>query len=339
MGLVLPASIPSAMGFAALFAVAVVLHAAVLFENGGLPLGVDLYRPVPDDNRLTAAKISLGRRLFFDRRLSRDGSLSCAGCHDPKRAFTDGRMVAQGAGGALGSRNTPIIVNRAWGESLFLDGRAATLEELALQPVLNPKELGMNADAILSLARNSYRSRFRAAFHSEPSLELVARALASYLRTIVDGDSPFDRYAAGARSGNSSALSESARRGLALFQGKAGCGQCHSGPNLSDEQFHNTGVAWRTGVLTDEGRAGVTHAPADRGAFKTPTLREISRTAPYMHDGSLATLNQVIDYYDDGGAKNPTLDPKLRALHLSPVEKQDLLAFLNSLTGRIQDGR
>jgi cytochrome c peroxidase len=299
------------------------------------PLGLELYRPVPSDNRLTSSKIALGRRLFFDRRLSRDGSLSCGSCHDRRRALTDGLTVARGVGGALGTRNTPIIVNRAWGERQFLDGRAATLEELALQPILNPNELANSADAVLSLLQASYRPRFKDAFGADPSLDLAVRALASYLRTIVDGDSAFDRYGAG----DSSALSEPARRGLALFQGKAGCGQCHSGPNLTDEQFHNTGVAWRTGALTDEGRAAVTHVSTDRGAFKTPTLREVARTAPYMHDGSLATLNQVIDFYDEGGAKNSSLDPQVKPLRLSPPDKLDLLEFLESLTGRIQEGR
>ena len=299
------------------------------------PLGVDRYRPVPANNPVTAEKVSLGRKLFFDRRLSGDGTLSCASCHEPRRAFTDGRSVAQGIGGAGGRRNSPTLVNRAWGSSFFFDGRARSLEELALQPIMDPKELGSTADAVLSLARSSYRSKFRSAFDAEPSLVLIARALASYLRTIVDGDSAFDRFAAG----NDSALTTSARRGLTLFNGKAGCGQCHSGPNLTDEEFHNTGVAWRTGVLTDEGRAGVTSAPADRGAFKTPTLREISRTAPYMHDGSLMSLHEVIEYYDTGGAKSPSLDPKLRTLHLSPMEKADLAAFLDSLTGRIHEGR
>jgi cytochrome c peroxidase len=243
--------------------------------------------------------------------------------------------VAQGIGGASGRRNSPTLVNRAWGSSFFFDGRARSLEELALQPILDPTELRSTADAVVSLARSSYRSRFRAAFDAEPSLALIARALASYLRTIVDGDSAFDRFAAG----NNAALTPTARRGVTLFNGKAGCGQCHSGPNLADEEFHNTGVAWRTGVLTDDGRAAVTGAPADRGAFKTPTLREISRTAPYMHDGSLMSLHQVIEYYDTGGASNPSLDPKLRALHLSSMEKADLAAFLNSLTGRIHEGR
>ena len=310
-----------------LFLFALALHAA----GPRPPLGLDLYRPSPEDNRVTAAKIALGRRLFHDRRLSRDGSLSCATCHDSRRAFADGRTVAQGIGGARGGRNTPTIINRAWGASFFLDGRAATLEQQVLQPILDAKELGMTPEAVLALVRSSrYRSQFRAAFRSgEPSMELVARALASYVRTIVAGDSDFDR----------NALSPSARRGLALFHGKAGCTACHPGPLFTDEQFHNTGVAWRTGVLTDEGRARVTMAPQDRGAFKTPTLREIARTAPYMHDGSFVNLEQLIDYYDRGGQKNPGLDTRLRPLHLSAGEKQDILAFLRSLTGRIQDGQ
>ena len=312
-----------------------VLAAVVPLAGPPLPLGVDRYRQVPYDNPITAKKVALGRALFFDRRLSSDGTLSCASCHEPQRAFTDGRPVAQGIGGARGRRNSPTLVNRAWGRSFFFDGRARSLEDLALRPILDPTELGSTEDALLSLARSSYRSRFRRAFDAEPSLEFTAKALASYLRTIVGGDSALDRLA----FGNESALTSSGRRGLTLFFGKAGCGQCHSGPNLTDEEFHNTGIAWRTGVLTDEGRAGVTSAPADRGAFKTPTLREISRTAPYMHNGSLLSLHQVIDYYDTGGANNPALDPKLRALHLSPMEKADLAAFLSSLTGQIQEGR
>jgi len=199
-----------------------------------------------------------------------------------------------------------------------------------LQPILSPKELGMTREAVAALARSGrYRAQFRQGFGAEPSLEQVALALASYVRTIVAGDSAFDR----------GAMSDSARRGLALFHGKAGCGACHAGPLFTDEQFHNTGIAWRTGVLIDEGRAGVTHADRDRGAFKTPTLRELARTAPYMHDGSLATLEEVIDFYDRGGQRNPGLDSRLRPLHLSPAEKQDIVAFLRSLTGRVRNGQ
>ena len=323
------------MRLATLFAAAVILSVVTQAAERRVPLGVELYRPVPSDNRLTPAKIALGRRLFFDRRLSRDGTHSCASCHEPRRAFTDGRSVAHGIGGTRGRRNSPTLVNRAWGRTFFFDGRARSLEDLALRPILDPTELGSTADAVLSLAKSRYRSQFRTAFDAEPSLELIAKALASYLRTIVDGNSAFDRFAAG----NDSALTTSARRGHTLFNGKAGCGQCHSGTNFTDDEFHNTGVAWRTGVLTDEGRAGVTTAPADRGAFKTPTLREISRTGPYMHDGSLATLHDVIEYYDGGGVENPALDSKIRALKLSPTEKADLAAFLTSLTGQIQEGR
>lgn len=305
--------------------VAAALHAA----GPRRPLGLDLYRPAPEDNRITPAKAALGRRLFHDRLLSRDGSVACASCHDPRRAFTDGRKVAEGVGGAHGDRNTPTIINRAWGAQFFFDGRADTLEQQVLQPLLGDKELGATPETVLARAKAYYRPGFREAFQAEPSMGLVARALAAYVRTIVAGDSPFDR----------DTLSDSARRGLALFRGKAGCTACHTGPLFTDEEFHNTGIAWRTGVLTDEGRARATKEPRDRGAFKTPTLREISRTAPYMHDGSMATLEQVIDYYDAGGQPNPVLDSRIRTLHLSAAEKQDIVSFLRSLTGRIYDGR
>jgi cytochrome c peroxidase len=301
-------------------------------------LGLDLYRPVPDDNTLTIAKIVLGRQLFHERRLSRDGSLSCSGCHDPKRAFTDGRRVARGVADARGTRNVPIIVNRAWGRSFFWDGRAPTLEEQVLQPILNPDELAMTPERVVAVALSPrYRREFEQAFgalNERVVLEQVARAIASYVRTIQDGDAPYDRYLAGDRS----AISRSAQHGLELFRTKAGCTACHVGPTLSDERFHNTGVAWRTGALTDEGRAKVTHAAADRGAFKTPTLREVARTAPYMHDGSFATLAEVVDFYDRGNAPNPGLDSELHPLHLTPSEKRDLIAFLQSLNGRIRDG-
>jgi len=293
------------------------------------PRGLDLYRPAPETNRISRLKIALGRQLFRDRRLSRDGSIACVSCHQPALAFTDGLALAQGIGGARGDRNTPAIINRAWGKSFFFDGRASTLEKQVVQPILSAHELGASEASMLALAGRHYRKRFREAFDAEPSMELIARALATYVRTIVAGDSPFDR----------GTLSESASRGLILFRGKAGCISCHSGPLFSDEEFHNTGVAWRDGILKDEGRARVTGASQDRGAFKAPTLREIDRTAPYMHDGSLETLRQVVDYYDAGGRPNPGLDDRIRRLNLSHGEKQDLVAFLRSLTGRVQDGQ
>jgi cytochrome c peroxidase len=314
------------------------LLSAVVLQAAGprLPLGLDLYRPEPHDNRLTAGKIELGRRLFFDRRLSRDGSLSCASCHDPSRAFSNSRPHARGVDGAIGVRNVPTLVNRAWGTRFFWDGRAATLEQQVLEPILNPKELASTEARVVALVgARDYRSEFRATFGAEPGLVDASRALASFVRTIVSGNAPYDRYV----SGVPSALDSAARRGLALFAGKAACNTCHTGPFFTDEQFHNTGVAWRLGTLTDPGRAGVTGADGDRGAFKTPTLRDVSRTAPYMHDGSFPTLADVIDFYDRGGRRNPGVDPKLRALHLTRDEKLDLLAFLNSLTGQITAGR
>jgi cytochrome c peroxidase len=311
---------------------AAVLHAA----GPRLPLGLDRYRPVPESNPLTPEKVALGRQLFNDRKLSRDGSLACASCHDPRHAFADDRPVAVGIGGARGERNVPAIVNRAWGAAFFWDGRAPTLEQQALQPVLNPQELAMTPERVIALARSdAYRPRFRAVFNREPEIEDVARALASYVRTIVSGNSPYDRYMAGDRR----TLAGGAIRGLALFNGKAACSVCHSGPTMTDERFHNTGIAWRAGTPTDQGRAAITHKAEDRGAFKTPTLREISRTAPYMHDGSFPTLNDVIDYYDRGGQRNSGLDPKLRPLGLSAEEKADLIAFLASLEGTIREGR
>ena len=226
-------------------------------------------------------------------------------------------------------------MNRAWGSSYFWDGRALTLEQQALGPLLNANELAGTPDGVVALARSSdYRQQFLAAFGDEPDLFDVAAALASYVRTIMSGDAPVDRFLAGDRR----ALGEAARRGLVLFRAKAHCSTCHAGPLLSDEQFHNTGVAWRTGILTDVGRYQVTRATADRAAFKTPTLREISRTAPYMHDGSSATLDAVVDFYDAGGGRNAGLDPEIRPLNLSTAEKKDLIAFLGSLTGRIREG-
>jgi cytochrome c peroxidase len=201
--------------------------------------------------------------------------------------------------------------------------------------MFNPRELAAAPAQVVALAKSeTYRVRFVDAFGAEPNLVDVARALAAYVRTIVASDSPFDRYMAG----ESRALSEPAIRGLALFRGKARCSACHAGPTFTDNGFHNTGIAWRTGVLADEGRALVTHAAADRGAFKTPALREVTRTAPYMHDGSIATLPEVIEYYNGGGHHNPALDRAMRRLHLSTSEKGDLLAFLQSLDGVVTDG-
>jgi cytochrome c peroxidase len=268
--------------------------------------------PVPEANPLTPAKIALGKKLFSDKRLSLDGTLACVSCHDPKLAFSDGRKVARGINGAEGARSSPAIVNRGYGRTFFWDGRVKSLEQQALEPILNPKELGMTA------AEAERRTGLK--------IGEITGALASYVRTIRSGDSRFDQYAAG----DARALSEVEKAGLEVFRGKARCNTCHAGPNFSDENFHNTGVAWRDGKIVDPG--------AGEGKFKVPTLREVARTAPYMHDGSLATLEDVVDYYDKGGNPNPGLDEEIRPLHLTADEKQSLIAFLRTLSGRIREG-
>jgi cytochrome c peroxidase len=277
-----------------------------------IPLGLDLYMPVPEGNPLTVENVALGRQLFFDPRLSGDGSMACATCHQPARAFTDGRAVAVGVLGGRGTRNVPALINRGYGRTFFWDGRAPSLEEQVLQPIAAPKEMGSSAqDAAERVGLTPAE---------------LARALASYVRSILSGNSPFDRFINGERE----ALTPTEQAGLRLFRGKGNCVACHVGPNLTDERLHNTGVAWVNGALADVG--------AGRGDFKTPTLREIARTAPYMHDGSLATLEEVIEFYDGGGRANPSLDADIRPLRLTSDEKIELLAFLQTLSGDLQEG-
>lgn len=282
-----------------------------------IPLGLDSFIPAPDTNPLSRKTAVLGKKLFFDTRLSRDGSVSCASCHDPRRAFTDPHPAAQGIANRRGPRRTPTIVNRAYGKTFHWDGRAATLEQQALLPIQNKDEMDMTIPEVLA--------RF-------PGLTEAAlqNALAGYVRTILAGDSPYDRYLAGEKR----ALTAEQVAGLRLFRGKANCASCHVGPNLTDERFHNTGA----GLVPDAGRFSVTHRPEDKGAFKTPTLRQLDARPPYMHDGSLATIEQVVDFYNEPQADQPNLDPEIRALLLTPAEKRALTAFLRSLSGVVKDG-
>jgi cytochrome c peroxidase len=277
-----------------------------------IPLGLDLYMPVPEENPLTAARIAVGRQLFFDPRLSRDGSISCATCHRPDRAFSDGRPLAVGVSGRIGRRNAPALINRGYGRAFFWDARQRSLEQQVLAPIEDPNEMGSTA------------AEASARVGQMP--EEVARSLASYVRSILSGNSRFDRFVNGDRT----ALSDGEQQGLTLFRGRGNCTACHVGPNFSDERTHNTGVAWRAGSFADEGDG--------RGAFKTPTLREVARTAPYMHDGSLASLEEVVEFYDRGGNRNPHLDEEIRPLRLTRGETEALLAFLRTLSGDVLEG-
>lgn len=300
------------------------------------PSGLDLYMPPPPAGHAGPEVVALGRRLFFDPALSLDSTRACASCHQPDRGFSDGRPVSVGVMGRRGTRNVPAIVNRGWGEAFFWDGRIESLEEQVLQPIVAAAEMGMTVEsAVARLAADSaYRTLFREALGRGVDREGLAAALAAYVRTIRAGGSRFDRFG----EGDEAALTPLERTGLDLFQGRARCDRCHSGALLSDEAFHNTGVAWRNREPTDSGRAFVTKRPEDVGAFKTPTLREVPRTAPYMHDGSLATLEEVVDFYDGGGHPNPHLDELIVPLGLDAGEREALVVFLRTLRGTITEG-
>lgn len=299
--------------------------------------GLETHMRVPEDNPLTPGRAALGRRLFFDPALSRDGTLSCATCHDPARGFADDKTVAVGIGGRRGTRNAPSLVNRGWGETFFWDGRVASLEAQVLEPIRNPVELGTSVPDVVARLRadGRYAGEFRTVFGRPPDAAALAHALATYVRSIRSGDSPVDRY----RDGDRTALSAEARLGLRVFGIRGLCTTCHAGPTFTDERFHNTGIAWDGRRFTDRGREAITGRPEDLGRFRTPPLREVAHTAPYMHDGSLATLEDVVEFYDRGGRPNPNLDSEIMPLGLSAQEKAGLVAFLRALAGTVVEGR
>lgn len=305
-----------------------------------VPLGLPPLQ-VPPDNPPTAASVALGEKLFFSPLLSLDKTISCASCHDPKHAFANDQAMSKGVGGKLGARNAPTVLNAAYNRSQFWDGRAASLEAQASGPMMNPVEMVHTVEGVeKAVANDTELNRlYQQAFGAAPvSLELITKALASYERTLLRANSPFDRYEYGHKS---SALNPSAQRGLALFRGssKGNCTACHligeKDALFSDGLFHNLGVGMSPeGDLRDLGRYDVTHREADKGTFRTPGLRNVALTAPYMHDGSLKTLKDVIDFYVGGGNGNPNLDKRIKPLtFLTRQERADLVAFLESLTG------
>lgn len=305
------------------------------------PLGLPPV-PIPPDNPPTAETIALGRRLFYETAVSRDNQISCASCHAPGSGFADPRVVSLGVTGVAGIRNAPTVVNAAYLPFQFWDGRAASLEEQAAGPIANSIEMDHPHERLVRRLRDDtrYVELFAAAFGPGPiTVDHVCKAIASFERTVLSGNSPFDRYRYG---GDAAALSAAAQRGLALFTdaNKGNCSTCHTiGPRhalFTDGKFHNIGAGMNSeGELRDLGRFAVTKNESDRGAFRTPSLRNVALTAPYMHDGSLKTLGAVLDFYTGGGNSNPHLDREIRPLRLTREERTDIVAFLESLTGEL----
>ncbi len=332
------------------------------------PLGLPPI-PVPDDNPVTADKVQLGRKLFFDRRLSPNNTVSCAMCHVAEQGFSQNELRRPvGFEGRSVRRNAPTIYNTAYLERLFHDGRETSLENQVWAPLLANNEMGnLSIGVVIERIQSldDYSERFRKAFGRGPDMQTIGMALASYERVLVSGDSPFDRWYYAKQD---SALDSSAKRGFEIFRGKGRCVACHTVTQdfalFTDGKFHNTGIGYfatmrpvdeefdvllapgqvervesdlerSTGTerFRDLGRYEVTGMPEDRWRYRTPTLRNVALTAPYMHDGSLTTLRDVLDFYNRGGVPNEVLDPLIEPLGLSAVEIEDLLAFLRSLTG------
>jgi cytochrome c peroxidase len=296
-------------------------------DIGPLPTSV----PIPSTNLNYKAKVELGKQLYFDGRLSKNGAISCAFCHNPGTGFADPRQTSIGIGGGVGGRQAPTVYNTAFNHLQFWDGRARSLEEQAIGPIQNPIEMGETHENVVKKLNKiaGYRQQFRAVFGTDVSLQGIADAIAAYERTVISSNSAFDKYALG----DARAMEEAAARGLALFKGKARCILCHNGPNFTDHHFHNLGVPQVGPMKEDLGRFSVTQAERDKGAFKTPTLRSITETAPYMHDGVFKTLEEVVDFFNAGGGANPNLSPLIKPLGLTADEKADLIAFLKALTG------
>lgn len=290
----------------------------------------------------TPERVRLGRWLFFDKRLSADGTISCATCHHPEHAFSELTPVSTGIGGQKGTRKAQPIVNLAWTiyPNFFWDGRASSLEDQALGPVENPIEMGNTHEAMIATIAGirGYEKYFAEAFGSpEITKDRVAKALADYERTRMSGNSPFDKWQEARYADDFKPTPEQVKiqEGFELFNGKAMCNQCHLGQNFTDSLFHNLGVGWdaEKKEFADIGRFKISGKEEDKGAFKTPGLRDVARHAPYMHDGSQKTLREVVEHYNKGGNPNPWLSPKIKPLGLTEAEIQTLVMFMEALNG------
>lgn len=284
--------------------------------------------PEPADNPLTTASVRLGKALFFDERLSLGRGSSCAGCHHPARAFSDTVALSIGVHGGTGLRNAPSLANVAYHPLLLRDGGAPTLEQQVMIPLMDPLEMDSDPQQVVEALQGdrTLQALSMQAYGRPLDLFVLVRAIANYERTLIGGSSRYDRFL----QGDTQALTMAEVRGMQLFNGPANCATCHSGFNFSDQAFHNIGTS--LDHSNDPGRQRISLSPADRGKFKTPTLRNIALTAPYMHDGSMATLEGTIAHFESGGLPDPNKDPAMVPLQLSAQDRKDLLAFLHALT-------
>ena len=302
--------------------------AAELVET---PLGLTPV-PVPEDNPVTAEKIELGKMLFFDKRLSGDNTLSCATCHNPKAGWTLHRANAVGIKDQEGDRNIPTIINAAYYEEHFWDGRAPGLEAQAVGPIQNPIEMGQSLDDLVKELSEvpAYVERFQKAFGTDVTKDAIAKALASFERTILGGNSPYDKF----KAGDEKALNDIQKKGLELFE-SVGCSTCHTPPLFSNHRYYNAGVGMDKEKI-DEGRKNVTKKDSDLGKFRVPEIRNVAETAPYFHDGSAETLEDAVALMGGGGKDNPNLSSMLKAVRDSKLTEDDrkaLVEFLKTLTG------
>ena len=304
---------------------------AAAAELPKVPLGLPPV-PVPDDNPMTPEKVALGKKLYFDTRLSKDGTISCATCHDPAMAWTEHRPTSKGINDQIGGANSPTVINAAYAPAQFWDGRAASLEEQALGPIENAIEMGHKLEAMIKDLSGvaEYEESFQKVFGTGVTREGIAKAIASFERTVLSGNSPYDQFDAGKKD----ALTESQSRGLALFE-DLGCATCHAPPVFSNYRYYNAGVGMDK-EKPDEGRKAVTGRDSDLGKFRTPMLREVANTGPYFHDGSVATLEEAVALMAGGGKDNPNLSAMLKALgedEVSEQDQKDLVEFLKALSG------
>jgi len=295
-----------------------------------VPLGLPPV-PVPDDNPMTPEKVELGKLLYFDGRLSRDGKISCATCHDPKMAWAEHEPTSSGIGSQRGGRNAPTVINAAYATVQFWDGRAPSLEAQALGPIENPIEMGHKLETMIQdLTKvSAYKERFQQVFGSEITKEGVGQAIAAFERTVLSGNSPYDKF----QAGDPSALSDAQKQGLKLFEDN--CAVCHAPPTFSTYSFFNAGVGMDQ-QQPDKGRMDVTKDERDLGKFRVPALRDVANTAPYFHNGSVEKLEDAVALMAGGGKDNPNLAPALkavRAANLGPQDQKDLVEFLKALSG------